>query len=150
MDSIFFNDYFQYIYAFGAFWCIFGFGITYFIIRKKGITFPPKSDVDIIYEEKGISGRSHKSQLTKMGGSRNCLCVTITTEELWINTYFPFNLVAYYYDGLHRLPLSSIKNVNQSGKALFVKFERTDGTFGVFELELKNPGMFLNILNKSS
>ena len=115
-------------------------------MRKKGVAFPPRKEVVVVYEEKGVSGRSHKSLLTKVGGGKNCIIVTVTNSELWINVMFPFNIVAYYYDSLHRLPLSVIKKATQSGKSVIVEFNRPDGSNGVFELLLKNPDEFIRAL----
>ncbi len=133
--------------GFAIVWCISFFSLTWLWIKKKGIVFPSKSTVKILFEEKMASGRSHKSVITKLGGGRNCLNIIVTSDELWITAVFPFNLVAFYYDGIHKIPLSLIRKTYKSGKSVFVEFQRKNGSPGKFELQLKNPNNFLGIFD---
>ncbi len=143
------NNFSNYI-IFSFFWCIGGFALTWFLMKKKGMSFPDKSTVNIKFEEKMASGKSHKSAITKLSSGRYCLNVIVTDKELWISAIFPFNLVAYYYDAIHRIPLSSVHKTSKSNKSVFVEFQRNDGSPGKFELQLKDPDNFLKILKQSS
>lgn len=147
MTTDFLETYFTQLFALAAVWSICGCAITYFIMKRKGTILPSRKTANVLFEEKGVSGRSHKSVISKMGGGRNCIVVTITDQELWIDAIFPFNIIAFYYDGVHRLSLSKIKKVTQPGRSVLVEFERNDGSDGTFELYLKNPSGFMKILN---
>ncbi|MDH5178170.1 MAG: hypothetical protein OEZ39_02030 [Gammaproteobacteria bacterium] len=120
----------------------------WYFVKKKRIHFPARSSVNILFEEIGASGRSHKSLLTRLGVAKNVLQVTLTDKELWITAPFPFLWIAYYYDGVHRIPIHAVKEATKNHKRVFVKFQRKDGGPGQFELRLKRPDEFLGLLNK--
>ena len=87
-------------------------------------------------------------KLEPPGVAKNVLQVTLTDKELWITAPFPFLWIAYYYDGVHRIPIHAVKEATKNHKRVFVKFQRKDGGPGQFELRLKRPDEFLGLLNK--
>ncbi len=123
--------------------------IVYFT-RNRRIRFPDKSTVNVLFEEGWVSGRSHKNFITKLGGGRNCIKVTVTDEELWINTPFPFNVIAYFYDGIQRIPLKTIRKSEILGDTVLVEYDRKDGELGMYELKLKNKDNFINTIKSKS
>jgi len=146
---LFLDKNFFYLFWFAVIWCIVGFGLTWLWMKKKGMTFPEKSTVNIKFEENMASGRSHKSIITKLGGAKNCLKVIVTDEELWITAQFPFNIVAYYYDSIHKIPLALIQNISKLNKNILIEFQRNDGSPGKFELQLKKLDNFMKIIQKN-
>lgn len=134
----------------GAVIAVCGVAVQFWLFRRNGPKFPPRSSVAIRFEEKMASGRSHKSIITRLGGARNCLNVVVTGEELWITAMFPFNLNGYFYDGLHRIPLPLVLRASKSGRNVLVEFQRPGGTLGVYELRLKDPERFLAVLGKGA
>ena len=146
----FIDNNFPKIFAFAFIWCVAGFTFTWFRMKKNGVDFPSKSTVIIEFEEKMASGFSHKSTLTKLGGAKNCLNITVTDNELWINPQFPFNLVGYYHDGIHRIQKNNISNITSKHRNVTLEFVNTDGSKGKFEIMLRNKDKFLKSLKVNS
>lgn len=144
------NENFMNLFGFCASWVACSSVVLFFWVKHKGPKFPPRSSVTIRFEEKMASGRSHKSLLTRLGGARNCLNVIITGDELWITVMFPFNLIAYFYDGLQRIPLPLVRGASMSGRNVLVAYQRPDGTVGEYELQLKQPELFLTVLGQGA
>lgn len=92
-------------------------------LKKRFINFPNKEDVQIEFEEKTSSGRSHKSFITKIGGASRCLCITVTNNELWITTFKLFRIFSVYYDLEHRIPLSQISHIEVKEKMVLISFK---------------------------
>ena len=55
----FLDKYFFHFFGFATVWCICGFSLTWYWMKKKGITFPNESTVNIRFKENMASGRSH-------------------------------------------------------------------------------------------
>ena len=92
-----------------------------------------------MFEERWTSGNSHKSLYTRLGGASNCLCVTVTDEELWVAPHFPFSALAAHFDLDHRVRRDAITNVEQDGKIVRVTFSLDDGVERTLALRLRNP-----------
>lgn len=78
--------------------------------RKYKKTFPNPEPAQILYRDKRASGYSLKNLLTKIGGARGCLEITVGDGELWIRLSLPFR---YLYTGgefdvAHRVKLDAI------------------------------------------
>jgi hypothetical protein len=68
----------------------------------------------IIFQEWCASGCSQKNIITKLGGARNCLRLVVTKQFLWVTSWFPFSLIAPFYDMEHVIPLDAIVSVRHS------------------------------------
>lgn len=80
---------------------------------------------DIIYQEWFASGHSQKNLLTRFGGARNCLRLVVTRDVLWITSWFPFSMIAAFYDLEHVIPRDRILSIRRTGVFLFPAIEVT-------------------------
>lgn len=101
--------------------------------RRIGPKFPLWNSVDIKFYANGVSGRNLKSRRGRGGVFKRVLSVTVTADELWIRTYFPFSGLALLFDAEHRISLNSIRDIELHGRRLLI---RADGKQGVAEIEL--------------
>jgi hypothetical protein len=75
---------------------------------------PHFEQADVVFQEWFASGCSQKNILTKLGGARNCLRLVVTKRFLWVTSWFPFSLIAPFYDMEHLIPLDTIVSVRRS------------------------------------
>lgn len=122
----FIRDNFVFFFAFAVVWNAGVVGYTLWRRAKRGPKFPKLSQVQIRFREQFASGYSHKSWVTRLGGASNCLVITITADELWITSFFPFNLLLDYYDLEHRMPLHDIVHVEQQKRHVHIDFQVPD------------------------
>jgi hypothetical protein len=83
----------------------------YFKVLPSKPHFRP---ADVIFQDWFASGCSQKNIFTKLGGARNCLRLVVTRRFLWVTSWFPFSLVAVWYDLEHLIPLESILSISYS------------------------------------
>jgi len=96
---------------------------------------------DVVFQEWFASGCSQKNIITKLGGARNCLRLVVTRSFLWVTSWFPFSLIAPFYDMEHVIPLHAIVSVRRSrffGRSTFLLAYR----------DLKGGGHTLRLLPK--
>ena len=111
-------------------------------------------EFDIQFSEKWVSGFSHQSALTKLGGASNCLVVELSRNALVVRVMFPFNLplLPQFYDLEHFIPKDKIKRiqpVEDGGKRkVVIEFESEGGPKRI-ELSLRKEQEFLRALGKS-
>ncbi len=131
-----------------AFLWVFGsFGMRWYRRAKRGSLFPERDSVNIRFEERWTSGRSHKSSYTKIGGASLCLRVTVTDDEVWIAPHPPFNLVEKS-DLEHRIKKETITNIATTKRgSVIVEFSRDDAELGRVELYLRRSKEFLRALD---
>jgi len=107
---------------------------------------PRFTQADVAFQEWFASGCSQKNIITKIGGGRNCLRLVVTGSFLWVTSWFPFSLIAPFYDMEHVIPLRSITAVRQErffGRlTLIVTFTADDGASHSLRLAPKNPEAF--------
>lgn len=98
--------------------------------RSKDEPIFPRLPDDADFGEKGCSGRSLKSPLSKIGGASRCLLVTVRKETLTITPQFPFNLMFLpeIYGLDIKVPVHTIASVKPVSslfqKALRIEFTR--------------------------
>jgi len=63
---------------------------------------------EAVYQEWFASGYSTKNILTRLGGARGVLRLVVTKDVLWVTSWFPFSLIAAFYDLEHVIPLERI------------------------------------------
>ena len=111
---------------------------------------PNFTQADVVFQEWFASGCSQKNIITKMGGARNCLRLVVTRSFLWVTSWFPFSLIAPFYDMEHVIPLRSITSVRQErflGTLTFiVTFTAQTGVRRSLRLAPKNPVAFTQSL----
>jgi hypothetical protein len=136
-----------------------GFIIVALIIYKvkAGKKITPIDSSDILYQEDGVSGSSHKNILTRLGGARNCLLVTATKNEIDIHPSFPLNLpfLPEIYDLKQRIAVKEIKSIQRIehviGKpSIKIEYVITGGESKAFELYLGNTDKFLSSIGRNA
>ncbi len=148
---------FNIIFAASFFWV--GLIIVASIIYKvkTGKKLPSIDSKEILYQEDGVSGSSHKSILTRLGGARHCLLVTATKNEIDIHPSFPFNLMFLpeIYDLKHRIAVKDIKNIQRIehviGKpSIKIEYMQNGGEVKVVELYLGNTDKFISSIGRKA
>ena len=141
-------------------WCLCAvFSASYFRWRwnekrKRGPLFPALLDAPILYQENFASGRSHKNVVTRLGGASSCLKLIVTTNELWVTTFFPFTLFADFYDLEHRILKKNIVSVREArgffGRRLIIEYINLDGQRAEIELIPRRYEKFKQALEASA
>lgn len=148
---------FNIIFAISFFWV--GIIIVASIIYKvkSGKKLKPIDLGEILYQENGVSGSSHKSILTRLGGARNCLLVTATKNEIDIHPSFPFNLMFLpeIYDLKHRIAVKDIKIIQRVehviGKSsIKIEYLQNGRESKAVELYLGNADKFLASIGRNA
>lgn len=118
----------------------------------KGKQYPSTPAQDVRFTEKWVSGASHKNLLTKIGGARNCLSVTLSSSALFVRPMFPFSLMFLpeVYDLEHFIPRSKIRRVEPGGGgaagSVLIEFE-SGGREKRIELTLRKHEEFLRAVS---
>ncbi|MCE7990758.1 MAG: hypothetical protein HEP71_02210 [Roseivirga sp.] len=110
--------------------------------------FPSLFEVQVVFREKGVSGGSLGSLMSRMGGTRKGLEVVVTTEELWIK---PIPIVAGFSDTLdnvHKIELRDIINTEVRGNTVLITFKTQSTQVKKVSLILKAPTAFLEALKQ--
>lgn len=130
-------------------WVSISFAWLFFKHRKHGISFPTLEAEQIRFDETRVSGFSDKSLFSRLGGARHCLLVTVTGGEVWIRSFFPFNLLKAS-DLEHRISRSSITSARIAesfvGRRVILDFRLSNGNLRRLFLVLRNPEGFLAAL----
>jgi hypothetical protein len=124
--NAFLRQHFCVMAAFALVWNVCIFGYMSWRRAKQGRKFPPLSQVRVLFREQFASGYSHKSWITRFGGASNCLTITVTEDELWIGTFFPFSILLNTYDLEHRIHYSQIVLVEQQKQRITIDFKVDD------------------------
>ncbi len=107
----------------------------------------------IIYEEWFASGCSMRNILTRLGGGHGCIRLVITGELLWVTSWFPFSLIAPFYDMEHVIPLNRITDIETRERWISTEVTLTyidvKETSHRLKLVPKNLSVFLEALNKT-
>lgn len=114
-------------------------GIFYICGRRSEALFRGLNFSNVKFREKGASGHSTKSMLTKFGGASKVLDIIVTDEELCIKGIMaPFTYIGTKYDLTHRVPLSCIESILMSGSKVEVVFNSSKGNHKLM-LQVKDP-----------
>lgn len=106
------------------------------------------SDLDIVkFHEKGASGYSNKSFITKIGGANKVLDIIVTEKELWIKGIFSiFTEIGNYYDMSHKIPLSNICKAEINKQYVQLWFINEKGEESNIKLTLRSPNEFIDAI----
>jgi hypothetical protein len=104
------------------------------------------------FSETWFSGRSLRTTYSRFLGARNCVWVTVTSDELWTGLHFPFNLLAVNKGLEHRVRGADIVAVE--GATLLPVFTRVvvrfrrgpDGGEDAIELAVRDRDAFRRAL----
>jgi hypothetical protein len=111
---------------------------------------PRFQKADVVYQEWFASGCSQKNIITKLGGARNCLRLVVTKNCLWVTSWFPFSLIATFYDMEHVIPLDAIVSVRHSRfvgrNTLLLTYWDSRGETRTLRLLPKKPNDFIRSL----
>lgn len=131
-------------------WIAIGFGYLYYRHKRSGVVFPYVPQEQIRFEERAASGCSYKTILTRLGGARHCLHVTVTDAEVWIRPFFPFIILAQSFDLEHRIPRTFITSIRPTQsvliQSLLLEYRDARGNNHRLSLALRNPDGFLRAL----
>jgi hypothetical protein len=129
------------------------FSMVWRIIRhhRKGIKFPKLSTEQVRYHEDFASGYSDRYRLGFLkGGTSRCLRITVTDEEVWMRTFFPFTAFALDFDLEHRIPKSAIVALQEVPglfrPAIELKFRDSSGVLHNIQLYVNQPAKFLHAI----
>jgi hypothetical protein len=120
---------------------------------RDGIEFPELKAGEFLFHEGMASGSSCKNWWTRMGGANNCLRVTVTADEVWVRTFFPFSLLAGEMDLEHRIARRAITKA-ELVPGVFrswvrLEFRLADGSVRELKLRLRSPEEFLEALRRT-
>lgn len=109
--------------------------------------FPPSDQLNILFHEKWASGNSNDTLIHKMGGASKVLDIIITENELWIK---PIPLMAGFsniYGLIRKIKLNNISKVQLKNRIIIIQFANENGSKSEFQLKLKNPQQFLEVIS---
>lgn len=130
-------------------WNLLFFGGLGIWASRKAPKFPPEEAVEVIFKERGASGKSGRGVLISRGGAARCLTVVVTRDELWTRTHPFFLGGAVLHDLVFRVPLAEVTSAMKRENRVEVEFRRADGSPVKLSLLLRNPEAFLRSLGKA-
>ena len=117
--------------------------VFYVAGRKAEVRFRNLPSQPIRFRERGASGHSTNSILTKMGGANGVLEVVVTDDEVWLKGIWPmFSYIGSRFDMTHRVPKSSVRACNVFNRKVELRFLNEKGEESHVVLELKSPAAF--------
>ena len=134
----------------GAFVLVIALNALVFYVggRRAEQRFAGQDDQEIRFRERGASGHSNKSMVTKLGGANGVLEVVVTERELWLKGVWPlFSYIGTMFDMTHRVPKSSIRKCTTIGNTIELHFTNETGVESHVVLELKNRGAFASAID---
>ena len=116
--------------------------------RRAERRFAGQDDQEIRFRERGASGHSNKSLVTKFGGTNGVLEVVVTDRELWVKGVWPlFSYIGAMFDMTHRIPKSSIHKCTSIENTIELLFTNETGAESNVVLELKDPTAFKSAID---
>ena len=134
----------------GVFVLMLAFNALVFYVggRRAELRFAGQDDQEIRFRERGASGHSNKSIVTKFGGASGVLEVVVTDRELWLKGIWPlFSYIGAMFDMTHRIPRSNIRKCITVDHAIELHFSNETGVESHVVLELKNPTAFVSAID---
>jgi hypothetical protein len=119
---------------------------------RRGPIHPPYTLADVRYREPYASGRSHRDLVTRFGGARNALVVTVLDQGLLIEPMplFKWLTPMRFRDLEHYIPhadLLKVETIPGFGREkMKIEFRAADGERHVIELALRHGAVFRNAL----
>ncbi|MEK7951794.1 hypothetical protein [Luteolibacter soli] len=110
------------------------------------LRLPKLGDAGVVFVEGLVAGYSHKTFMTRIGGSFKCLTVVVTGSDLSLTTSFPYTVFARDLDIEHLIPLGKILKVEERGSIVEVEFLNEAGLPAKFSLRLRKAGEFVSAM----
>ena len=142
-------DNFHILVGIAVVWCILGLTGMALWRARQGVWHPPIHQSQELYLERFVSGSSHKNLLTKLGGARNALSVTVSSEAVLIELMPPFKWIIPrgLNDLDHYIARKNIKNISCSTswgrEGVMLEFVSDSGERKCIELFLRSRQQFL-------
>jgi len=112
--------------------------------RKAERRFASHGPPQIKFKERGASGYSNKSLITRLGGANGALEVVVTDADVWIKGIWPpFSYIGTKFDLTHRIPRSLVRSVQVRGDTIDLRFTNEAGAESHVVLKLKAPQAFM-------
>ena len=112
--------------------------------RKAEQRFNQNARQEVKFRERGASGYSNKSLLTRLGGASDALEVVVTDAELWIKGIWPpFSYIGTKFDLTHRIARSQVRSVQARGDTIDLRFTDQAGAESHLVLKLRAPRAFM-------
>lgn len=124
-------------------------GVGYYFVNQLILkNYPPVPPAAIVFREDNASGYAHDSFITRAGQARGVLSVIVTNDELRLQTPWFFAWAAAIYQQLHRIPLSTIDQVEAvSERNTLIKY-RIGGGYKRFTVRLRQSQAFREALHE--
>ncbi|MGE0861090.1 MAG: hypothetical protein AB7I01_10675 [Gammaproteobacteria bacterium] len=117
--------------------------VFYVAGRRAEKRFRDHGDQPVRFRERGASGHSLKSIVTKLGGANAVLEVVVTDQEVWLKGIWPmFSYIGSRFDMTHRIPKSSVRACAVLNETVELRFISEKGEDTHVVLELKDPVAF--------
>ncbi len=117
--------------------------VFYVAGRRAEKRFKDQGDQPVRFRERGASGHSRKSVVTKLGGANGVLEVVVTDQEVWLKGIWPmFSYIGSRFDMTHRIPKSSVRACTVSNERVELRFISEKGEDTLVVIELKDPAAF--------
>lgn len=119
----------------------------FFRRKQKGEIFPDEETVKILHKECFASGK----KTSGLGHSNNCLKIVVTTNEVWITSWFPFNLFIGLLGLEHRIPQETIICITTPksirGNLFRIEFKDPNGVIKSLDIYSKNKRSLQSAVN---
>ena len=147
----FLQNYQKEFFAFPIIWLVLVISVSIIYRKRKAVSQIPFDETNLRFYENAVSGSSHKNILTRLGGARNCLKVSVNDKEVYIRPFFPFNLMFLpeIYDLEHRISKEQIVSLERR-KGLIVRdsvlltYSDSTGNQKIVELYIKHAEQFIS------
>ncbi len=110
--------------------------------------FPPISTISILFREKGVSGNSRKSFISRNGGANKALEIIVSDNELWIRSAILFAGFGKYSDLIHKIKLVEITKICVDQKIVTITFNSTSQTKTTLDLKMTKAEEFFQIIKE--
>lgn len=128
----------------------FAVGLVYNLViffvggRKAERRFRGQEHQPVRFRERGASGYSTRSLITRFGGASRALDVTITDTEVWLKGIWPpFTFIGTLFDLTHRIPRPQIRSVEAKAGKVDLRFLSEAGVESHVVLILKDTSGFM-------
>jgi len=123
--------------------------IGYYFLNKQILKkYPAVNPDDILFREDNASGYAHDSFITRAGQARGVLSVIVTSDELRLQTPWFFAWAAAIYQQLHRIPLSTIDQMEATNDRTTTIKYRIGGGYKRFTVRLRKSASFRETLRE--
>lgn len=143
---------FPYLFALAWLWIIGVFVFGAFHRVRSGEPLFPHKPANADFYESGASGRNLRNVVSRLGGARRCLIVTVVDGRLMTDTMFPLNLfpIGRLYGISIAIRLAEITRIERGRRAMIgetvsVHWAGEEG----YEFRVRDPDALIRALDPS-